>query len=162
MSITIDRLKSLLDGQDVRYFQDPHRPVVLANFAGIFGSYQVVFQIDLDGRFLLIRTLGYGSCPKDHPHCQAVLQVLGNLDYQMRITKWGWDPADGEIVACVDVWLEDASVTETQFRQWLAVFLPSIDIAHHRIAEALSSGVDPGVTIPPPPPPPPHDDFAAI
>lgn len=165
MSITVDRLKSLLDAQGVRYFLDPHRPVILANFAGLFGAYQVVFQVDLDGRFLLIRTLGYGSCPTSHPHCQAVLQVLGNLNFQMRCTKWGWDPSDGEIVACVDVWLEDASVTEKQFAQWLSVFLPSIDMAHRRIAEAMSSGIDPGVSVPPPPPPPPgraHDDYSSV
>lgn len=156
MSITIDKLKRLLDAQGVRYFQDPHHPAVLMNFGGLFGSYQVVMQVDLDGKFLLIRTLGYARCPASHPHSTTVLQVLGALDYQMRTTKWGWDPSDGEIVACVDLWLEDAVVTESQFQAILRVFLPAIDMAHQRITTAMATGVDPKMpTAPPPPPPPP-------
>jgi hypothetical protein len=78
----------------------------------------------------------------------AVLQVLGSLDYTMRTTKWGWDPNDGEIVACVDGWLEDATVTESQFRMWLNTYLPAIDMAHERITTAMRTGVDPGIPMP--------------
>lgn len=157
MSITLDRLKTLLDGQGVRYFQDPRLPVLMMNFAGRFGTYQVVMQIDLDGRFLLFRSIGYAHCPKNQPNLAVVLQVLGSLDYTMRTTKWGWDPNDGEIVACLDAWLEDATVTETQFRLWLSTFLPAIDLAHQRITTAMTTGVDPGLAMPTPPPVPDND-----
>lgn len=163
MSITIDELTSLLDSQGIRYFLDPRSPAALANFSGIFGSYQIVFSIELDGRFLLIRTLGYATCPPSHPSCRTVLEVIGSLDFSMRTTKWGWDPADGEIVACVDAWLEDAVVTEAQFAQWLRTFLPGIDIAHNRIVTAMATGKDPLAAVPPPPPPPrPDDDFSGV
>lgn len=145
MGMTVDGLRRLLDARGIRYFQDPNRPVLLMNFTGMFGTYQVIMLIDVDGRFLQARTVGYASCPKSHPHCDVALQVLGALDYELRMTKWGWDPNDGEIVAYLDVWVEDGTVTDAQFQTLLAIYLPAIDLAHQRITTAMATGVDQGL-----------------
>lgn len=149
MTITIEQLKSLAEREGLTYFVAPDRPALLANFGGLTGSYQVIILVELDGRFLQLRTLGYGKCPADHPHVDAVLRVLGALDYKYRLTKFGWDPTDGEIVGYADLWLEDATLTQGQFAGMLHALIPAIDQGHARIARTIETGVDPdGSTVP--------------
>jgi hypothetical protein len=146
--MTLDQLKRLLSTRGITYFVAPDKPMLLMGFGGLHGSYQVVMNIELDGKFLMIRTLGYGSCPKSHPHCDAVVQVLGALNFLMRTTKFSWDPNDGEIVASLELWLEDAAVTDQQFQALLGAFLPALDIAHHRVSATMETGTDPGMDLP--------------
>jgi hypothetical protein len=143
VTITLDELKSLADRQGLKYFLAPDRPAIAMGFTGLNGSYQVLMMVELDGRFIQFRTLGYGHCPSGHPHLEAVLRVLGALDYKLRLTKFGWDPTDGEIVGYADLWLEDARLTQQQFTTMLNAFLPAIDMGHVRIAKTLETGVDP-------------------
>lgn len=143
MTITIDKLKSLAEHQGLKYFIAPDRPALMMGFGGVAGSYQVIMLVELDGRFLQFRTVGYGQCPSDHPHVEAVLRVLGALDYKLRVTKFGWDPSDGEIVGYADLWLEDATLTQQQFAAMLGAFIPAIDQGHARIAKTIETGVDP-------------------
>ena len=143
MTITIDKLKSLAEREGLKYFVAPDRPVLSMGFAGLAGSYQMIMLVELDGRFLQFRTVGYGLCPKDHPHVDAVLRVLGALDYKFRLTKFGWDPNDGEIVGYADLWLEDAELTQPQFAAMLRAFLQGIDQGRARITTTMATGVDP-------------------
>jgi hypothetical protein len=143
VAITLDKLKSLASAEGLKYFLAPDRPAILAGFGGLTGSYQVLMMVELDGRFMQFRTLGYASCPASHPHLEAVLKVLGALDYKLRLTKFGWDPSDGEIVGYADLWLEDGTLTQKQFKAMLGAFLPAIDLGHDRIQKTIDTGVDP-------------------
>lgn len=144
MTMTIDRLKELCEGEDLKYFLAPDRPMVLVGFGGINGSYQVVIPIEVDGRFIQIRTTGYLKCPADHPSVNAVLAILGALNYKLRMIKFGWDPSDGEIVAYADVWIEDGDLTQKQFSRILKSLVPGIDLNFKRLSEAIETGKDPG------------------
>jgi hypothetical protein len=139
-----EQLKKLVEGESLRYFVAPDREVLMLGLAGIFGNYQFVISLELDGRFVQFRTLGYQSCPVDHPHVDAVLRVLGELNYRARLTKFGWDPRDGEVVAYADVWLEDGTLTQRQFNAMLQSYVPMIDINHPRITKTIETGTDPG------------------
>ena len=139
-----EQVKQLVEKEGLRYFVAPDREVLMIGMAGIFGNYQFVIPLELDGRFLQFRTLGYQSCPADHPHVDAVLRVLGELNYRARLTKFGWDPRDGEIVAYADVWLEDGTLTQQQFSTMLRSYVPLIDINHPRITKTIETGKDPG------------------
>lgn len=143
MTITIDELKSLASGVGVPYFMAPDRPALLMTINGLTGSYQVLAMVELDGRFLQLRTMGYANCRADHAHIDAVLRVLMALDYSRRLTKFAWDVTDGEIVAYVDLWLEDAVLTQEQFKAMLGVFIPVMDLGHDRIVKTIETGVDP-------------------
>lgn len=145
--LNLDQLKKLVKKRDLKYFMAPDKPMLLMGFGGLFGSYQVVMNVELDGRFLMIRTLGYGTCPKSHPHCNEVVQLLGAMNFLMRTTKFSWDPNDGEIVASIELWLEDAKVTDEQFQALLGTFLPAMDLGHRRISAVMETGVDPGLDL---------------
>ena len=139
-----DDLKKLAEGEDLRYFVDPNKPTLMMGFGGFNGHYQVVIPLELDGRFLQFRTISYHSCPEDHPHLEAVLRLLGTLDYRLRLVKFGWDPSDGEIVGYADFWLEDGTLTQKQFSENLHCFLSAIDLNNPRIGKTIETGTDPG------------------
>lgn len=149
MAITLEQLKQHLTAGQINYFVAPDKPMLVMGFGGYYGSYQLVMHIELDGRFLLVRTLGYATCPDDHPHRDAVLKVLAELNSLMRTTKFSWDPNEREVVVSLELWLEDAALTSQQFQTLLTVFIPGLDMAHQRINETMSTGIDPGM--PPPP-----------
>jgi hypothetical protein len=148
MAIDIERLQALCKGENLKYFLAPDRPMVMLGFGGLNGRYQVVIPIEVDGRFLQVRTVGYLHCPADHPAVDEVLQILGHLNFQFRMTKFGWDPSDGEIVAYTDVWVEDGDLTQKQFSALLRSLLPAIDLNYKRLTETMETGKDPGVVTP--------------
>ena len=144
MALTIDELKQLLEHEDFRYFMDPRRPALLLGTAGLHGKYQFMIILELEGQFVQFRTMGYLHCPADHPHLTEVLKVLGAMNYRKRLAKFGWDPADGEIMVYADMWLMDNKVTQPQFNRLLHNYLPCVDLGCHRISQTLQTGKDPG------------------
>jgi hypothetical protein len=148
MPMTLEKLRRLCEGESLKYFLAPDRPMVMMGFGGINGRYQVVVPIELDGRFLQFRTVAYLHCPADHPHLEQVLRILGSLNYKLRLTKFGWDPGDGEIVGYADVWIEDGELTQTQFRSCLRCLLPAIDLNYKRLTQTMETGEDPGDVVP--------------
>ncbi len=142
--MTFEELKQLADGESLKYFTAADTPTLLMNIGGLSGMYQIMVPLELDGRFLQFRTVGYLSCPADNPHLESVLRVLGQLDYKLRVTKFGWDPTDGEIVGYADLWLEDGKVTQAQFSGMIHTFFAGIDLNNPRIAKTIETGVDPG------------------
>jgi len=144
MALTLENLKALCEGEKLKYFVDPNRPVVMMGFGGIHGRYQVIVALELEGRFMQVRTIAYLHCPADHPHILPVLKIIGHLDYRLRMTKFGWDPSDGEIVAYADVWLEDGDLTQAQFSALFKSVLPAIDLNYKRLTQTMETGQDPG------------------
>ena len=142
--MTIEELKALAEGEDLKYFIAPDRPMLLMGFGLLNGNYQIGVSLELDGRFIQFRTVAYLHCPSDNPHVEAVLRVLGHLNYQLRLTKFGWDPSDGEIVGYADVWLEDGTLTQKQFSSILHSLLPGIDVNYPRLTKTIETGEDPG------------------
>jgi len=144
MAITMRDLKDLLAKEDINFYEAPDRSALLANFRGLNDSYRVVIMVELDGRFLQFRTLGWLTCPSDHPSLTEVLKAIGDENYRRRLIKIGWDPSDGEIVSYADMWLEDAVLTYQQFKRMLQNYLPATDVVCGRLKEVLESGRDPG------------------
>lgn len=144
MAMTLDDMKKLLEEEDIRYFVAPDRPALLATFRGMGDPHRVLFKLELDGKFLQIRTIGWLSCPDDHASLSGVLKAIGAENYLRRLVKLGWDPRDGEIVAYADVWLMDGKLTQQQFSRILHNYLPVIDMAYRRLEEAIETGRDPG------------------
>jgi len=154
MSLTLQQVKALVDGEGYRYFEDPRRPALLLGFEGQFGHYQMLILLADEGRFLQFRSMNYLYCPAAHPSLGEVLKALGDVNYRNRLIKLGWDPGDGELVAYADLWVQDGAVTEGQFKIMMITYLIALDHAYGRLRRALDTGKDPG-DIPPEPAPAP-------
>jgi hypothetical protein len=144
MTMALDDLKRLLDGQGLKYFLAPDRPTAMLGMMGPSGPYQFVVKLEVDGRFLQFRTVALAYCPDGHEHLEAVLRVLAAVNTKVRLFKFAWDANDGEIVGYADVWLEDAVLSEAQFKRMLHNFVPVIDMNLSRIRAVIDGGEDPG------------------
>ncbi|MGD2215755.1 MAG: YbjN domain-containing protein [Gemmatimonadales bacterium] len=144
MALKLAELEKLVEAEDMRYFRDPTRDALMLGAKGISGRYQFVILLELDGQFLQFRTINYQYCTANHKHLNAVLQVLGALNYRLRLAKFGWDESDGEIVVYADHWIMDGKVTQEQFSRMLHNYLPAVDLSNPRIAKTMETGEDPG------------------
>lgn len=144
MAITFARLQELLKKEDLRFFVAPDAPIIQFGIAGFFGRYDITIRLFDDGRFLQFRTAHYHTCPADHPHLTTILKVIGQVNYEKRLLKLGWDPADGEIMAYADIWLMDNDLTQEQFHRMMGNYMPELDLANLRLQKVIETGVDPG------------------
>ncbi len=144
MAITFERLQELLKQQKFHFLLDPDRPVVRARVGGAFGDYEFAIRVELEGRFLQFRTVRYMNCREGHPQLGVVLRILGHLNYDRRLVKFGWDPSDGEIVAYADMWIMDNDVTQEQIGRIMGNYFPTVDLAYERLRKAIETGKDGG------------------
>lgn len=144
MALTLAQLEKLVEAEGMRFFRDPTRDALMAGAKGIAGHYQFMILLELEGQFLQFRTVNYQYCKADHKHLKAVLEVLGGLNYRLRLAKFGWDESDGEIVVYADHWIMDGKVTQEQFSRILHNYLPAVDLSNPRIAKTIETGNDPG------------------
>ena len=144
MALTLDGLKTLLEAVQLQYFIAPDRPNVMLHIQGTFGRYQILILLECNGEFVQFRTIGYLNCPADHRHLSEVLKAIGAMNYIRRLVKFGWDAADGELVAFADLWLMDSTLTLGQFHRMLDNYIGVADQACARISLIMETGKDPG------------------
>lgn len=144
MALTLEELQTMVRQGGLKFYVDPDRPRLMFGITGPHGTYQCVISLEVDGKFLQLRSVRYLFCPPDHPHLTAVLRALGALNYDKRLVKFGWDPSDGEIVVYADLWLMDNKLTQEQWEQMLQNYLAVLDLGYRRLAQVLQTGQDPG------------------
>jgi hypothetical protein len=144
MALKFDDLKQLLEQEGLHYYIDPKQEAVMLRVAALFGSYQLVISLQVEGQFLQFRSIGYLQCAPTHPHLAVVLRALCEINYQKRLVKLGWDARDGEIAAYADVWIMDGMLSQGQFHRMFTNFVPTLDESLPRLQEILQTGKDPG------------------
>ena len=144
MTLTMEQIKSLTEGEKLKYFLDPDRDALMMGATGVNGRYQLLLLLEVDGKFIQFRSMNYHSCPEGHEHLEATLKVLGDLNFRLRFVKFGWDPSDGEIAIYGDVWIEDGDITQKQFGRMVHAYLSMMDLNYARIDKVIKTGVDPG------------------
>lgn len=144
MAYTLPRIRELLEAEGLHYYLIPDREGVMLTLTGSNGRFQFLILLEDEGEFLQFRSVEYLYCPEDHPHLDATLKVLGELNYRLRLMKFGWDPRDGEIAAYVDLWIMDAEISTGQFSRMAQAYMSILDGEFPRIKEAIDSGRGPG------------------
>jgi hypothetical protein len=140
----MERLRNLVEGEGLKFFLDPNRDALMLGATGLNGRYQFLILLEVNGEFVQFRTLGYHSCPADHPNLVAFLKVMGELNYRLRFIKFGWDPADGEVVAYGDAWIADGDLSQGQVGRMCKSFMSLMDLQYARINTTIQTGEDPG------------------
>lgn len=77
---------------------------------------------------------------KDHEHSGIVLPHLLYLNYKTKFGTWEYDPIDGEIRLAVEIPLEDALMTESQFKRIFEFVVTNVDTYYNEINKILETG----------------------
>lgn len=139
MPTTTDDIRSFLAAKEVKYLYDSDKEVFVISFS----PNVILVRLEENGEFLQFRTLNFYQY-KEGNNKAMILQVLAHINYQRKLVKFGYDPGDGEINACVDIPIEDNQLTNMQFFRSMAALLEALDEARKRITQTIETGKDPG------------------
>jgi hypothetical protein len=140
MAIQLADVQKLLREMGMKSFCDTEQGVIWFGTRGERGSYQVTVTKDMEGKFLQLRSMDYAHCPADHPHCDTLHRLLGEINYLKRVIKFGWDKKDGEVAAYADVIIGDGGLSQNQLHLVLGFFLGSLDECNPRIQQVIQTG----------------------
>ncbi len=141
MTCILPELREFLETEGLQYYLIPDQDGVMLTMKGTEGKYQFKILLELDGEFLQFRSIDYLHCPQGHQNLETTLQVLGEINYRLRLLKFGWDPADGEIAVFVDLWMMDATITQGHFSRMANSFMSIMDDEYPRLVAAIENGV---------------------
>lgn len=125
MAVTLIEIKGWLDNLEINYQESQKdESVMLFGFQGKNESKCMVkVELEEDGELLqvycnLIIDEDQNRLKiKDHEHKALVLQHILTINYNEKFGAWEFDPTDGEIRFAIEIPLEDAKMTEKQFKR---------------------------------------------
>lgn len=145
MAVTFDQLVGFLKSAEIRYLLVPDQPAVALGMTTATGRHFLVHAaIEAEGSLMQFRTTGYALCPLVSEHFAAVLLLLNELNFRLRMVKFTLDPADGEIVVFTDLAILDSEVTPTQVLGLIAFVMERLRECADRVETTIRTGVDPG------------------
>jgi hypothetical protein len=144
MALTMEDLRKLVEAEKLHYSLATDQPALMLGVTGLNGRYQLMISLDAEGQFLQFRTVGYRYCAADHSHLPETLKILGQLNYDLRLVKFGWDSSNGEIVVYADTWIVGGKVTQEEFQRLIHRYFSAIDMDYSRIDKTIETGKDPG------------------
>ncbi|MBD2161442.1 MAG: hypothetical protein VKL01_03595 [Limnothrix sp.] len=145
MGATLEQIASYLDRRGWTYDIDHERSwIVTAVQADNLDDFQLVVQLEEEGRFFKLFAPQVISGIQNHPHKAAILQTMLSISWETKMLQWEYDPSDGEIRAIIEFPLEDAPLTEKQFNRCLVGLIQIVDdFAMPRLMAVMETGLDP-------------------
>jgi len=146
MAATLQQIAQYLDALEWHYEIDQPSSQIITGVRGEnVDRLLVVIGLDEEGEFFEIYAPRVLEGIQNHPHKAAILQTMLCISWETRMLQWEYDPADGEIRAIIEFPLEDASLTERQFRRCLDGLIRIVDeMAMPRLQHVMATGEDPG------------------
>ena len=145
MSLTFDKLQSILKESGIRFLLAPDQPMLAFGMMTESGRHVLVHCfLEIEGTLLQLRTNGYHLCAPDNPHRPAVMEVINELNHRLRLVKFTMDPVDGELTAFSDLAILDSEPTGSQILGLIGFFMDRLRDCSDRIEQTIRTGVDPG------------------
>jgi hypothetical protein len=145
MSMTFDKLQSILKEAGIRYLLAPDQPMLAFGMMTESGRHVLIHCfLEIEGTLLQLRTNGYHICPPDSPHQLPVLKLVNELNHRLRLVKFTIDPLDGEVTVFADLAILDSEPTAPQVLGLVGFFMDRLREHAERIEETIRTGIDPG------------------
>ncbi len=142
MAITLNNLKSMLQRPQVRIFTDEDN-TLLYPFVHAGQTLNVEAQLIENGDYLRLRIPYFLSCA-DFQDRAALLTKLMELNYSLKMLKFGYDPQDGEVTVSIEIPLEDNALTERQVHRCMYMLTSVAVQERERLRDWMRTGIYPG------------------
>ena len=139
MPTSVEELRVFLDDKEIKYLYDAEKETFIISFT----PNVILIKPEEKGEFLQFRTLNFSQY-REGKYKANILEMLASINYHRKLVKFGYDPEDGEINACIDIPIEDAEFTGTQFFRCIAALLEALEEARKRLMGIIETGIDPG------------------
>jgi hypothetical protein len=124
--VTLDTLARYLDRDEWRYDMDPEGSCIRTGFRGDNATYRAMILFDAEKQRVRFIVPNYLNLAKVRDKSK-VLERLMELNMQYILLKFGYDPADGEVRAEIDVPVNDTDLSYEGFRRCLYCLLTAAD-----------------------------------
>ena len=142
MPATLDQLIDFLQRDNWRFRLDSDSDLLVCRGEGANGRWRIEIRLSEDGCCLHLR-VPHVATIGDSPYAARAVAALLELHNRLKLGRFGLDPVDGEVECEIVVPLEDAPLTERQFRRCLGTLLLLVDQQAPRIRDILATGHDP-------------------
>lgn len=145
MSVELNEISGWLDNLDIKHQLDNDDKIIRTALGGDV-NLAIMIKAKDDGKtFELVANCIDMETEKflkikDHEHSGIVLPHLLYLNYKTKFGTWEYDPTDGEIRLAVEIPLEDALMTESQFKRIFEFVAGSVDTYYNEINKILETG----------------------
>ncbi len=149
MAVAVNEVSQWLDDRGWEYLtiedDDQTRFVFSLACAGNL-ALSLEVSVAEEGQFVQLRAaeLVSGQVLETSPYRRRILAAAAEETMRRRLAKIGYDPQDGEIDCCVDLPLEDCTLTQRQFEHAFHLLILVARLVHMRMATILETGRDPG------------------
>jgi len=144
MAMTASELASRLAQTRHKFFCSPEDGRFGLDVGGLQGDLDVRIHLDENGEFVAFRIRGYMSVPAEKRAAAGpFFQALAEIHYSYKMVRFEFDPSDGEVVASVEMPIEDGSLTSEQVGRALGALLMAADQFRPYLQTTLDSGAPP-------------------
>ena len=124
--VTLDTLARYLDRDEWRYDLDAEGSCIRTGFRGDHATYRAMVLYDSEKQRVRFIVPNYLNLSKVQDKSR-ILERLMELNMQYILLKFGYDPADGEVRAEIDVPVNDSDISYEGFRRCLYCLLTAVD-----------------------------------
>ena len=148
MSVTLEQITTYLDNTELKYKHYEEQEVIvlmLGNENSIYSHYirtrdnGDIFEWQMQILDDEMKNLNI----KDHQYTEKVLSHILYLNYKTKFGTWEFNPENGDIRLAVEIPLEDALMTEKQFKRVMGLMLNDGHDHAKQIAHILNTGKTP-------------------
>jgi len=153
MAVTAKEISTWLDNQDIKHRIVNESEILFSININSGDRYiGINIKVQEDGELfqvysnLLIDEEANMLKVKDHQYSFLILQYILSLNYEDKFGTWEFDPTDGEIRLAVEIPLEDAIMTEKQFKRILNYVINGSDEGFKAVLDIMETGEKPDNT----------------
>ena len=145
MATTLSTLAQYLDNYDLTYQVDSENERIIFGGKGEnIENLWIVIRLCENGEFIQLIAPEILNV-QDHIYKSVLFQTLLIIQWELKMLRFAYDPSDGEIMASIQLPIEDSTLTEKQFFRALQSLVRMVDkTAMPRLKTVLATGKDPG------------------
>jgi hypothetical protein len=145
MAVTLEQIIGYLENMDFKYDYSKEKERILLISGDEDSTYTHFIRAKEDGdifewQMQILDENKDNLMIKDHKYIGTVLAHLLFLNYRTKFGTWEFDPSDGDIRLAVEIPLEDALMTEKQFKRVMSLMLRDADKHADEILHILNTG----------------------
>lgn len=133
MAFTLQEVGRWLHLMDIKYHHDVEKEVIIFQISDDSNKGSVFIRAKEDGELFamdfepMMVENNFLDIKPNHPHINTLLMRMLYENYMCKFGTWEYDPNDGDIKMTVEIPLEDAKMTEKQFRRIFSIISTALD-----------------------------------
>jgi hypothetical protein len=144
MATSHEEIAAIFDRADIKY-ESSDDPRILRT-VWLHEAHRVALLVIIleDGELVQLRTPNLLRADDDASK-PLLFRAMLQMAYDTRLVQFEYDPRDGEVCTCIDIALEDNTLSDEQLLRCCSILLDVSSSARERLTTILETGKDPAL-----------------